>query len=165
MLSPPASVRQRFGRGRDAQGNFGRFFRLFAHVVLKGAQSSGRKSGECVCQPRIDYRNTNEKVASLPTQSLPARPRPRLLIDLGMFDRLEALLALVDDFVQDPLTFHPVRIASSIGVLEVELVGLGHFFGRLFPFCRGTPSRATHTPSSCGRSGTSGRQTYCGGFF
>jgi hypothetical protein len=36
---------------------------------------------------------------------------------------------------------------------------------RLFRVCRGTPRRTTRTPSSRGLSGTSGRQTCCGGFY
>ncbi len=49
-----------------------------------------------------------------------------------MFDRLQALLALIDDLVQDPLAFSPINVASSVGVPGVELVGLRHLGETLF---------------------------------
>ncbi len=74
MLSPPASVRQRFGRGRDAQGNFGRFFRLFAHVVLKEGLNRLAESRASVFVGR-------EFITATPTKKLrpyPPNPCPRV---------------------------------------------------------------------------------------
>ena len=56
-----------------------------------------------------------------PSQPVCPRPPACLQFHLRVPNLFEAPLALVDQLVQDPLAFHPVRIASSIGVLEVGL--------------------------------------------
>jgi hypothetical protein len=58
---------------------------------------------------RFSRLGKNEKPTLSPPQ--PPRPRPRLLIDLGVGDSLQRLLALVDDLIQDFLAFQPDTIS------------------------------------------------------
>jgi len=62
---------------------------------------------------------------SLP-QPHPPRPTPHLQVQLCVPDPLEALLALVDQIVQDTLALQQVCVPDPVGVLGVELVVLRH---------------------------------------
>jgi hypothetical protein len=58
-------------------------------------------------------------------------PVPRLQVQPRVLDPLKAPLALVDEFLQDPLPRIQIRVPDSVGVPGVELVGLWHAAGVL----------------------------------
>jgi len=67
-------------------------------------------------------------------QALPPCPRLRFQIQPRVLDPLEAVLALLDNLVENPLARIQIRMPDPVGVSRVELVALWHLPCGLFQF-------------------------------